>query len=253
MSAITEQQLQRYRANLCLEDFDIASQQLLLDARVAIVGLGGLGCAAALYLAASGVGHLDLIDFDRVDISNLQRQIAYSESDLGRPKAEAMARRLQQLNTDIELTAHRCKFQDWPAPSCDLILDCSDNLATRLQVNNHCLCSTTSLISAAALAYQAQLFVFNRQRGQSSPCYACVYRSPEEDAQSCQRTGVLSPLVGLVGSWQAALALDLLLHPERHQSAYMLSFALPHEQQRFAIRARPDCPSCALNNNRAEA
>ena len=246
MPTITEHQLQRYRANLCLSDFDIASQQLLLDARVAIVGAGGLGCSAALYLAASGVGHLELIDFDRVDISNLQRQIAYSESDLGRYKAAALAERIGALNSDITAHAHQGEFQHWRAPPCDLILDCSDNLATRQQVNAHCVVSQTSLVSAAAIAYQAQLFVFNRYQGQSSPCYACVYRNnSDQDQQSCARDGVLAPLVGILGSWQAALALDLLLQPQRHSPAYMLSFTLPYEQQKFTITPRAGCPVCS--------
>ena len=242
---LDEHKLQRYRASLCLADFSAADQQLLADARIAIVGLGGLGCCAALYLGASGVGSIELIDHDRVDISNLQRQIAYSESDLGRYKAEALQQRLQQLNSDLRVTAHSCAFASWPATKCDLVLDCSDNLKTRLQINAYCVSSTTSLLSAAVLGYDGQLFVFNRYARQRAPCYACAYRNTNEPNDSCARAGVYPPLVGLIASWQASLALDLLRCPQQHPRARMLSFSLPFEQQIFNLNADLDCPVCS--------
>ena len=244
---LDEHKLQRYRASLCLADFSATDQQLLADAHIAIVGLGGLGCCAALYLGASGVGSIELIDHDRVDISNLQRQIAYSESDLGRYKAEALQQRLQQLNSELLVTAHSCDFTSWPATKCDLVLDCSDNLKTRLQINAYCVSSTTSLLSAAALGYDGQLFVFNRYAQQRAPCYACAYRNPNEPADNCARAGIYPPLVGIVASWQATLALELLRRPQQHPRASVLSVSLPFEQQLFNLRADPNCPVCSAS------
>ena len=245
MPPTNDSELKRYRASLCLPDFDWSQQQLLLDSSVTIVGAGGLGCSAALFLAGAGVGQLEIVDHDRVDISNLQRQIAYCESDLGRYKAEALVERLRGLNSSLRLRAHTCRFEAWQPSPGDLLLDCSDNLATRWAINSYCHQAQLSLLSAAAAGYEGQLFVCNRAGGLQPACYACLYREAEDAGRDCRADGVFAPLVGLIGSWQAAMALELLLHPERHPSATVLRFALSHELQSYRLSPRADCPVCA--------
>lgn len=225
-------------------------QERLKTARVLLVGVGGLGCPAALYLTAAGVGRLGLIDPDRVDISNLQRQILYTMSDLGQPKAEAAAGRLRLLNPHVEfdvyseaLTAKNALkiFSDY-----DLILDGADNFATRFLTNDAAFFSGKTLISASVLGFEGQLSVFAPQRA----CYRCLYPEPPPagSVPSCTENGVLGVQPGLMGLLQAQEALKIILNlSEPLQSELLLFNSLALQMDRMKIARSPDCPLCSAN------
>lgn len=211
---MNDQQLLRYSRQILLPQIDIAGQQKLLNARVLVVGLGGLGSPVAMYLAAAGVGHLLLTDFDEVDLSNLQRQIIHSQVDIGRSKVESAKDRLTQLNPDLRITslARRLEpdeLQKWIA-SVDLVVDCSDNITTRQQLNMACLQLKIPLVSGAAIGFEGQVTVFDF-RVPSSPCYGCLYGENSEQNLSCSESGVIAPLVGIIGSVQALESIKLLV------------------------------------------
>ncbi len=210
---MNDEQLLRYSRQIMLPEIDIAGQQKLQDATVLLMGLGGLGSAVAYYLAAGGIGHLILNDFDEVDWSNLQRQIVHDESRVGLNKAESAKQSLQALNSDIRITPVTQK-QDKQhlielARNCDVIVDGSDNFATRYLLNEVSLLTGTPLVSGAAIRMEGQLSVFNAT--EQSPCYQCLYGdSREQQDMSCSNNGVLAPLVGIIGAMQAAETIKLV-------------------------------------------
>src|SRR5690348_3653972 len=200
----------RYSRHLALPEFGAPAQGKLAAATVLVVGLGGLGSPAALYLAAAGVGRLLLNDFDKVDLSNLQRQILYRDGDVGASKAQAAAKALAGINPGPALETLDSRLDEpnlaQVVRRCDLVLDGSDNFGTRFAVNKACVATGTPLVSGAAIRYQGQLAVFdNREAG--SPCYACLYQELGEELEDCQRNGVLAPLTGVMGSLMAVEAL----------------------------------------------
>ena len=208
-----DQQLLRYSRQILLAQVDIGGQQRLLDSHVLIVGVGGLGSPVALYLAAAGVGEITLADPDQVDMTNLQRQIIHQQSDLGRDKVASAGARIAALNPDVRVHSH-CEQLAGPAlqalvDGVDLVLDCTDNFATRQAVNRACVAAGKPLVSGAAIRLEGQLSVFDPRRA-DSPCYQCLYGDGEETALSCSEAGVLGPLVGTIGSLQALEALKLL-------------------------------------------
>lgn len=210
---MNDEQLLRYSRQIMLPQVDIAGQQSLLSARVLIVGVGGLGCPAAMYLAASGVGTLVLADFDRVELSNLQRQIAHTENTLGQLKVDSAAQMLRALNSTIQIeTLAESLAEDallQQVCQADVVLDCSDNFGTRMAVNKACVEMRTPLVSGAAIRLEGQLAVFDR-RNSDSPCYACLYDVDADENLTCSESGVLAPLVGVIGSMQALEAVKLL-------------------------------------------
>lgn len=203
----------RYGRQLALTGFGAEGQTKLRRATVLIVGLGGLGSPAALYLAAAGLGTLMLNDFDRVDLSNLQRQVLYDRASLGHPKTEAAAQRLATLNPDceIKLLDHRLEAADLEAAvrRADVVLDGSDNFATRYAVNAACVHTGTPLVSGAAIRLEGQVAVFDLRDAQS-PCYACLYPEAAEELENCRGNGILAPVVGVVGSYMALAAVQLI-------------------------------------------
>ncbi len=210
------EQLQRYSRHILLPQVDIAGQERLLGATALIIGLGGLGSPAAMYLAASGVGHLILNDHDDVELGNLQRQILHSTADLGRRKTESARNKLQALNPGIELTA---LDRQLPGPelarqvaSADVVLDATDNFTARFAVNRTCAAAQTPLVWGAVIRMQGQTSTFDFRRS-DSPCLACLY--PEQDhgetEDSCAASGVLAPLAGIIGCIMATEALKVLL------------------------------------------
>ena len=207
-------QLLRYSRHLLLGEIGIEGQQRLLGARALVVGAGGLGSPAAMYLGAAGVGALDLVDDDTVDATNLQRQIAHDRSRLGLPKAESAAQTLRRINPDPQLRAivrrADAALLDELVAEADVVLDGCDNYATRQLVNAACVRHRRPLVSGAAIGFDGQLAVFDL-RSDDSPCYACVF-PPEARVQdaACATMGVFAPLVGIIGSMQAAQALLLL-------------------------------------------
>ena len=203
----------RYGRQIVLPEFGVNGQQLLRDSAALVVGVGGLGCAASQYLAAAGIGRLTVIDRDRVELSNLQRQVLYTQDDVGRPKAEAARDRLLALNGDVEVVARveaaaagslEVRLRD-----TDIVLDCSDNFPTRFAVNAACVAARKPLVSGAAIRFEAQLALFDSARG--GPCYACLYADTGEAQERCEDAGVLGPVVGVIGSMQALLAMRRLV------------------------------------------
>lgn len=246
---LDDDQLLRYSRQILLGDFDIAGQERLLAARVLVVGLGGLGCPAALYLAAAGVGELLLADDDAVEISNLQRQIAHGDADIGSNKARSAAASVAALNpaTRVEVIERRLTEADLPAllARVDLVLDATDNYATRFALNRGCIAAGLPLVSAAAVRSEAQLAVFDPHRG--GPCYRCLYTPGDDDtALNCAESGVLAPLVGVVGSMQAFEALKILSgFGEPLRGALLVMDFATVDIRRLTLNARSDCPDCS--------
>lgn len=243
-----DQQLLRYSRQILLPQIDIDGQQRLLQSRVLIVGLGGLGAPAALYLAAAGVGTLVLADHDQVDLTNLQRQIIHQTADIGRPKVESASEHLLALNPQVHIRRLQQALADAAlheaVAAVDLVLDCSDNFSTRQAVNSACVALGKPLVSGAAIRLEGQLSVFD-PRSPGSPCYQCLYGTGGEDALSCSEAGVIGPLVGLVGSLQALEALKLLAgFGEPLVGRLLLIDALSSRFREMRIRRDPDCGCC---------
>ena len=213
MSLNNDQQLLRYSRQIMLADIDIEGQQKLLDARVLVVGLGGLGSPAAIYLATSGVGHLVLADDDNVELSNLQRQILHNEQSIGQSKVESATQTLQALNPDLRITGLTCRLEGQQlleqVAQADVVVDASDNFSTRFAVNRACIATKTPLVSGAAIRMDGQVSVFD-SRQPESPCYHCLYKDTGDENLSCAESGVLAPLVGIIGSIQALEVIKLI-------------------------------------------
>ena len=210
---MNDEQLLRYSRQILLPEFGIEAQERLLGARVLIIGAGGLGSPAALYLAAAGVGTLAIADHDTVDLSNLQRQILHRYADIGRAKVDSAAERIAALNPDTRvipvaarLTGEALRGQ---VAAADLVVDGSDNFDTRFAVNAACVAARTPLVSGAAIRMEGQVAVFRADQP-DSPCYRCLYREGTETEQTCAENGVLAPIVGIVGSLQALEAIKVL-------------------------------------------
>jgi len=216
---------------------------------VLMVGLGGLGSPAALYLVAAGVGRLLLNDFDQVDASNLQRQILYRDGDVGRSKTQAAAESLAVLNPHCELERLEGRLDTAALTSVlqrvDLVLDGSDNFGARFALNAACVAAGKPLISGAAIRYEGQLAVFD-VRDAGSACYACLYEEAGEELEDCQRNGVLAPLTGVMGSLMAVEALKLLTGVGRPLTGSLLRYdALSGETRYTSLKRDPACPVCS--------
>ena len=242
----------RYSRHLALPDFGAAGQEKLAHARVLIVGLGGLGSPAALYLAAAGVGTLVLNDFDRVDLSNLQRQILYANADIGTAKTTAAAGTLNALNPDcrLELLDRRLDATELQAAikNVNVVLDGSDNFGTRFAVNAACVGARKPLISGAAIRYQGQLTVFDA-RNSSSPCYACLYPESGEALENCRSNGILAPLAGVIGSLMAVEAIKLITGIGQPLMGRLWRLdAVTSESSISQLQRDPACPVCGVHS-----
>ena len=250
---LSDQQLLRYSRQIMLGDIDIEGQQQLLDSKVLVIGLGGLGSPVAMYLAASGVGSLVLLDDDEVELSNLQRQIIHQQSSLGQAKVASAGERIHALNPDIQvqLIAHRLA-----APSLekvvaqvDLVVDCTDNFATRYLINRLCVKQTKPLVSGAAIRMEGQLLTVD-PRVSGSPCYQCLYPRGEHEGEelSCSQSGVLAPLVGVIGSMQALEVLKVLTGGGEALVGRLMVFdAKSMQWQTLKLKADLNCPVCKGN------
>nr|WP_318380664.1 thiazole biosynthesis adenylyltransferase ThiF [uncultured Enterobacter sp.] len=236
----------RYSRQILLEDIAIDGQQKLLASRVLIIGLGGLGSPAALYLAAAGVGTLVLADDDAVHLSNLQRQILFTMDDIARPKSQAAAQRLQQLNPDIDLIALNQRLAGnllhQEVARADVVLDCSDNMTTRQAINAACVASNTPLISASAVGFGGQLMVLTPPWAQG--CYRCLWPDDAEPERNCRTAGVIGPVVGVMGSLQALEAIKLLTGMEPARGELRLFDARSHHWRTIALQRSVSCPTC---------
>jgi molybdopterin/thiamine biosynthesis adenylyltransferase len=209
-----DRQLLRYSRHILLDEVGIEGQERVLGARALLIGAGGLGSPAALYLAASGVGRITLVDDDEVDLTNLQRQVMHTTDRIGQPKVESGREALLQINPGIEVVALRERVAGERlrelVAAHDVVLDCSDNFATRQAVNRACVAARVPLVAGAVIRFDGQVSVFD-VRDEASPCYACLF---PEDSQfeeaACSSMGVFAPLVGVIGAVQAAEALKLL-------------------------------------------
>lgn len=243
-----DQQLLRYSRQILLEQIDVDGQQRLLDSSVLIVGMGGLGSPAALYLAGAGVGRLVLADDDHVDLSNLQRQIIHGTADLDRPKTLSAAESLLALNPEVRIEQLNMRLLDeqlyQAVAEVDLVLDCTDNFSTRQALNRACVALRRPLVSGAAIRLQGQVTVFDL-REQDSPCYQCLYGDGDEVTLSCSEAGVIGPLVGTVGSLQALEAMKLLAgFGEPLVGRLLLIDALQARFRELRIKRDPGCTCC---------
>lgn len=244
-----DQALLRYSRHILLDEIGIEGQTKLQQATVLVVGCGGLGTCAIPFLAAAGVGHLILADFDQVDDSNLQRQIAFSEADVDMPKVEAMAKRVRALNSSTQLTLLNQRLDDVALThymqQADIVLDCCDNFTTRKAINQASVHTKTPLVSGAVVRFDGQLSVYD-PRQNDSPCYACLFDGDDASDGACALFGVLSPLVGIVGSMQAAEALKLIMGIGHSPiGKLMLYDALASSWQTLDFKRNPDCRVCA--------
>ncbi|PWG65231.1 HesA/MoeB/ThiF family protein [Spiribacter halobius] len=249
-----DEDLLRYSRQIMLPGLDLEGQERLLRSRALIVGLGGLGSPAALYLAAAGLGTLVLADFDRVELTNLQRQIIHTTGDVGRAKTDSARERIAALNpgTQVETVAERLSEDNLRAlvRGVDVVLDGSDNFATRFAVNAACVAERRPLVSAAVIGMDGQLAVFRPDRD-DSPCYRCVYADTGEEAQSCSETGVLGPLTGVLGSLQAVETVKVLTGlGEPLNGRLLVVDALTQTWRRLNLRRDPACPVCSAARTR---
>lgn len=209
---LSDEEMLRYNRQIVLRGFDFDGQEALKAAKALIVGLGGLGCAASPYLASAGVGHLTLLDFDHVSVSNLQRQILHRDAQVGLPKVDSARRQLGEINPHIVLESIDRQLEEAELADLiarhDVVLDCTDNVATREQLNRLCFASKTPLVSGAAIRMEGQISVFTWH--EAEPCYRCLSRLFGDAALSCVEAGVMAPLVGVIGSLQAMEAIRLL-------------------------------------------
>ena len=243
-------QLQRYSRQILLPQIDYQGQEKLLHSHALIFGLGGLGSPASLYLAATGVGHLTLVDFDTVELSNLQRQVIHRNSDLGRAKIESARDNLRALNPEIHIDTLPAPLDDsallYAVQSADIVLDCTDNFASRHAINRACVSAKKPLVSAAAIRFEGQLSVFD-VRDATSPCYHCLYPESADSAQeTCSQNGILAPVVGSLGTLQALEAIKTLLHlGEPLRGRLMLFDALSFDIRILKLKRDPHCAVCA--------
>ena len=243
-----DRDLLRYSRHLLLDEIGIEGQQKLLDAAVLVVGCGGLGAAALPFLAAAGVGRLMIADDDTIDDTNLQRQTAFCEADIGQSKAEVLQGRLNALNSRTQISALNERLSEARllelVQSVDLVLDCCDNFATRQAVNRACVAARTPLVSGAAVRFDGQVAVY-RPDLPGTPCYACLFDGESANDGACAVFGVFSPLVGIIGTTQAAEALKLLMGIGANASGELLLYdALANEWQRLAFDKNPACRVC---------
>lgn len=243
-----DEHLLRYGRQIMLPQVDIAGQQKLLDSTALIIGMGGLGSPIAMYLAAAGVGHLILVDFDVVELSNLQRQIIHQTADLGRLKVDSARDTLLALNPDIKVTCIAQRLDEQAlaeqVKQVDIVLDGSDNFATRFAVNQACVTHKVPLVSGAAIRMEGQVAVF-MNNAPDSPCYNCLYKDEGEEETRCSETGVLAPVVGIIGSLQATEAIKVLVGIGDKLTGWVLIMdALNQDWRRLKLAKDPSCPVC---------
>ena len=246
---MTDEELLRYSRQIMLPDVDIEGQEKICAGHVAIIGLGGLGAPAAIYLASSGVGSLVLVDDDNVEISNLQRQIIHTEDSLNSPKVLSGKVAIEKLNslTQVEIIDRRLEEEEMTtlASRVDVMLDATDNFATRYALNRACLRSKTPLVSGAAIRMEGQISVFDARR-ENSPCYQCLYRDGIDEALNCAENGVLAPMVGIIGTMQAMEALKLLGEFGESLIGKVIYFDAKTMQIRsFKLNKDPHCIACS--------
>ncbi len=257
-SVLTDEQRMRYSRHTILSEVGEAGQLKLLDSKVLLIGAGGLGSPAAIYLAAAGVGTLGIVDFDTVDASNLQRQILHDTNDVGRPKVESAARRINDLNPDVDVIGYSVLITSQNALDIirdyDVVLNGSDNFPTRYLINDACQFLGITLVDASIFMFEGQVSVYQPQRPEhgieGGPCYRCLYPDPPPPGEvpSCAEAGVLGVLPGIVGSIQAIEAIKLLLGIGEPLIGQLLMIdTLDMSFRTLRVRRDPSCPVCGEN------
>lgn len=246
---MNDEQLLRYSRHIMLPELEIEGQERLLASHALIVGLGGLGAPLALYLAAAGVGRLTLVDDDSVEASNLQRQIIHGTEDIGRSKVDSAASSVKAINADCEVTVLQQRLSNESlgelVGNVDIVLDGTDNFATRYAINAACVAAGTPLVSGAAIRWEGQVAVFDF-REPTSPCYACLYPDTKSTTDmSCADNGVAAPVVGIIGSIQALEAIKLLAGAGESLCGSVLVMDAKYQQwQKLKLSRAKDCSVC---------
>jgi molybdopterin-synthase adenylyltransferase len=249
---MTEMQIRRYARHIVLAEIGGVGQARLIAARVLVIGAGGLGAPLLQYLAAAGIGTLGVIDDDKVDLSNLQRQVIHRTSDVGLPKVESANRALADINPEVRVVMHPRRLTDANVDQIiagyDVVADGSDNFATRYLLNDACYRLRKTLVSAAILRFDGQISTYKAWRGAGHPCLRCIFpAAPSEDAvPSCAQAGVLGALAGTLGALQATEVVKEILGIGRSLSGRLVTYdALDGSFEEMAITKRPGCPTCS--------
>jgi molybdopterin-synthase adenylyltransferase len=246
---MNDDQLLRYSRQIMLPQMDIAGQQALLNASVLIIGLGGLGCPAAMYLASSGVGHLILADDDEVDLTNLQRQIAHTTDNIGMSKVASAGLALDKLNDGVKVTTLKQRLEgdalEEAINNADVVLDCTDNFTSRFAINAAAVKHRVPLVSGAAIRMEGQVSVFDK-RQDDNPCYQCLYREGDDENLSCSENGVMAPVVGIIGTLQAMEAIKLITGVGTTLTGRLLFLDAQTMQFReMKLNKNSTCPCCS--------
>lgn len=245
---LSDEELLRYSRQILMPRFDIAGQVALKEARVLVLGAGGLGCPVALYLGAAGVGQLTLVDDDTIELANLQRQIGFEQAWLNNAKAERLADRVSAINPDITVTAINARLEGAALAAevakATLVLDCTDNFNTRFALNRACVAHGVPLVSGAAIRGEGQVSVFDPRKG-DSPCYHCLYPEQGNEDLTCSEAGVIAPLVGMIGATQAMEAIKVISGVGTPLTGRLLILdAWEMQWREMKLAKDPACPVC---------
>jgi len=248
-SDFSDEQLLRYSRQIMLPQFGIEAQQKLSQSHAVIIGLGGLGSPAALYLAAAGIGQLTLVDDDRVEISNLQRQVIHRTETIGETKVASARSQLMGINPDLSIRVIDKKLDASEMAGlfqqADCVLDATDNFDSRFLINKTCFQQKTPLVSAAAIRFEGQITVFD-PRDSNSPCYACLYPQAGEENTTCSENGILAPVVGILGCMQALETIKVLCDVGDTLTGKLQLFdAMSMQWRALKLRKDPGCPVCS--------
>lgn len=238
----------RYSRHVALPQVGAAGQQRLAHASACVIGLGGLGSVACLYLANAGVGNLVINDFDRVDVTNLPRQVLFGAADVGEYKTHATAEKLHKANPAPKVSVLNRRLD--PAEltdavsACDVVLDCTDNFATRMLVNQACVAARRPLVTGAAIRWEGQVAVFPNE-GDGSPCYRCLYAEADENLDDCAGQGIMAPVAGTIGAMVATEAMKLLLGVQSGLRDHLWAYdGISGQSRTISIAKSPACPAC---------
>lgn len=245
---LNDDELSRYSRQILLSEIDYQGQLKLAQSHAVIIGVGGLGSPAALYLAAAGIGQLTLVDFDTVDDSNLQRQIIHTENQIGQPKVLSAKTQLQALNRHIDIHTVNTQLDEDElnelVQQADILLDCTDNFSSRYALNQACFQHKKPLVSGAAIRWEGQITTYDF-RDDNTPCYQCLYKSASAQNETCSQNGVVAPLVGMVGSMQAMEAIKALIDLPTLAGKLMLIDGLTMQIRTLKLPQDPNCPTCS--------
>ncbi len=246
---MNDEQLLRYSRQILLPQLGIEGQQKLLDAHVLIIGMGGLGSPVAMYLAAAGVGTLSIADDDQVELSNLQRQLIHQTESIGHNKVDSAATQLHKLNPDVRVNCYSQRLDHQTLseilPDIDVVIDATDNFDSRFAINMACVENHKPLISGAAIRMEGQVSIFD-MRNNHSPCYRCLYDESGQNNETCSENGVMSPIVGIIGSIQAMEAIKLIAEiGEPLIGKLLITDSLYQEWRCINLNKDPNCPVCS--------